>query len=609
MATESDAWVSFQLAVKIYEEDRQLTNQEFNRETSQLRRQYEGLTPHYRTMILPHILSIHELSSMREDLDTELAASAEQPISNRLVASKRCLDNVNEQFQLYNHLFRALHGVRYPFNIHDYVTSQVSSLRHDSIDLEQNIRQLADDLRREHGASPSWVGAWKFAIDGSFGRTSLWVKQDSSGLINDRCVIKDTVLSVNSWNSKLCFAKDPRYPESEERTMPTEVAAHAALRPLEGSDTIIRMRNWRLASERRMYRLYLEFAPRGDLYQFMTWYNSEMPSMREVSAESEKEIAAVEHFDSLKAFHDLREAKELKWLPEPFIWACFESLAKAGLLMEQGSLDENPLTRWDLIVHFDLKPSNVFLGVPSTKNFTCYPQAKLGDFGLAQLFPPEDDGDYERYCGRGTVYCRAPEQVPLALFRGPEQWTSATNVWGIGIIIWGLMELEEGDHRLVYEKGSRDGDSRSSSVPTLRPSTEQRYSKGLCDLVDACTEFRPSDRPSFREVLNGIHKHFQDTSTGRGVGAIRSSSKNDRLSFVVQRSFDVKKDGWPLGEKLNHWVSPPPGMHAMPSPPLPEDLSADEYEIGGAEGTELELLRRDASGESADEEMEIDDSP
>ncbi|RMY03057.1 hypothetical protein D0868_07657 [Hortaea werneckii] len=559
MAEESDAWVSFQLAVKIYEEERELTDQELNSETSQLRRQYEGLTPHYRRMILPHILSIHELSSMREELDTELAASAEQPISNRLVASKMCLDNVNEQSQLYNHLFRALHGVRYPFNIQDYVTSQVSSLRHHSKDLKQNIRQLADGLRREYGASPSWVGAWKFAIDGSFGRTSLWVKQDN------------TVLPVNQWNSKLCFAKDPRYPESEERTLPTEVAAHAALRPLEGSNTIIRMRNWRLASERRMYRLYLEFAPHGDLYQFMTWYNDEKPSMREVSTESEKEIAAVEHFNSLKAFHNLREAKELKWLPEPFVWACFESLAKAGLLMEQGSLDENPLTRWDLIVHFDLKPSNVFLGVP--------------------CFPPEDDGDYEQYCGRGTVYCRAPEQVPLALFGGPEQWTSATNVWGIGIIIWGLMELEEGDHRLVYEKGIRDGDSRSSSVPTLRPSTEQRYSKELCDLVNACTEFRPSDRPSFHEVLNGIHKHFQDTSTGRG------------------RSFDVKKDGWPLGEKLNHWVAPPPGMHAMPSPPLPEDLSADEYEIGGTEGTELEPLRRDAFGENADEEMAIDNPP
>ena len=185
MATESDAWVSFQFAVKIYEEEREWTDQELSRETTKLRRQYEGLTPHYRTMILPHILSIHELSSIREELDTELEASAGQPISNRLAAFKKCLDNVDEQFLLYNHLFRTLHGVRDPFNTLDYVPSQVSSLRHDSKDLEQNIRQLADDLRREHVASSSWVGAWKFANDGSFGRTSLWVKQDSRGLIND----------------------------------------------------------------------------------------------------------------------------------------------------------------------------------------------------------------------------------------------------------------------------------------------------------------------------------------------------------------------------------------------------------------------------------------
>ncbi|GAB1741094.1 hypothetical protein NU219Hw_g6342t1 [Hortaea werneckii] len=357
-----------------------------------------------------------------------------------------------------------------------------------------------------------------------------------------------------------------------------------------------------------MYRLYLEFAPHGDLYQFMSWYNDEMPVRREVSGESEDDLAELEYRDSLNAFHGSREANELKWLPEPFIWACFESLTKAGLLMEQGSLDENPLTKWDLIVHFDLKPSNVFLGMPSAKSFACYPQAKLGDFGLAQLFSPDDE-DYEVYCGRGTAYCRAPEQIFRALFDPPEKWTSATNVWGIGLIIWGLMELEEGDHRLVYETGNRDGDSRSISVPTLRPSTEQRYSKDLCDLVNACTEFHPSDRLSFREVLNAIHQHFQDTSTGRGVGAIRSSSRNDRLSFVVQRSFNVKKDRWPLGVKLSQGVEPPPGMPAVPSPPFPEDLSAEEYEIGGAEGTELELFRHDASGESADEEMEIDDAP
>ncbi|RMZ16176.1 hypothetical protein D0860_01195 [Hortaea werneckii] len=238
-----------------------------------------------------------------------------------------------------------------------------------------------------------------------------------------------------------------------------------------------------------------------------------MPVLREMAGESENEIAALEYRDSLKAFHEQRETNELEWLPEPFIWACFD-------------LDENPLTKWDLIVHFDLKPSNVFLGVPSANSFVCYPQAKLGDFGLAQLFSPKDNAHFDKYCGRGTAYCRAPEQVPFALFGGPEEWTSATNVWGVGIIIWGLMELEEGDHRLVYE-----------------------------------TAF----------------------------------------------SFNVKKDGWPLGKKLNHWAAPPPGMHAMPSPPFPEDLSA-EYEIGGVEGTELEPLHDDASGESADEEMNIDDS-
>lgn len=192
MATESESWVSFQLAVKLYKEEWDPTDQELDREVSRLRRQYEGITPHYRRMIMPHILSIHELSSMREDLDTEFEASANQPTSNRLAASKKCLDNVNEQFLLFIHLFKTLYGVSDPWDIHEYVTSRVFALSHDAKDLEQHIRQLADDLRREHGASMSWVGAWKFANDGNFGKTSLWVRQDSNGLINDVSEIKSS---------------------------------------------------------------------------------------------------------------------------------------------------------------------------------------------------------------------------------------------------------------------------------------------------------------------------------------------------------------------------------------------------------------------------------
>jgi serine/threonine protein kinase len=78
-------------------------------------------------------------------------------------------------------------------------------------------------------------------------------------------------------------------------------------------------------------------------------------------------------------------------IEEPALWHIFESLIKAGLVMEQGFTDQpNPQTaqKWPQIVHLDIKPENVFIAdYPqvnpnnSSENFAMYPTFKLGDFG------------------------------------------------------------------------------------------------------------------------------------------------------------------------------------------------------------------------------------
>jgi serine/threonine protein kinase len=80
-------------------------------------------------------------------------------------------------------------------------------------------------------------------------------------------------------------------------------------------------------------------------------------------------------------------------IPEPAIWHIFESLIKAGLVMERGFAnrrDERPDRGWQDIVHLDIKPDNVFIGDYPTdnpnkrsENFAMYPTFKLGDFGTS----------------------------------------------------------------------------------------------------------------------------------------------------------------------------------------------------------------------------------
>lgn len=75
----------------------------------------------------------------------------------------------------------------------------------------------------------------------------------------------------------------------------------------------------------------------------------------------ESEHDPVEHEDERVLPED-----EQDWLPEPFVWSVFESLAKVGLLMHRGtvpqSADNQPNaageTPFSQIIHMDIKPAN-----------------------------------------------------------------------------------------------------------------------------------------------------------------------------------------------------------------------------------------------------------
>ena len=95
-----------------------------------------------------------------------------------------------------------------------------------------------------------------------------------------------------------------------------EIYALYSLRGKEGSENIVRIRNWRLRSEKMMHRQYLDFCSLKDL------------------------------FDVIDEYRNIGE-----FVPEPFCWYCFECLAIAGLLMERGELEHNPVAKNDKIVH------------------------------------------------------------------------------------------------------------------------------------------------------------------------------------------------------------------------------------------------------------------
>lgn len=163
-----------------------------------------------------------------------------------------------------------------------------------------------------------------------------------------------------------------------------------ALSSCEGLENPVIIRDWRMATKRKTYRIYMEYAPRGDLYQWMRRYRPSLPSpLESLTArfpdptdeqieqyDAEKE----QHDEKVREFHAVRDTREREWLPEAWIWHCFESLEKAVVLMAQGTLAPDPPDPWEPIIHLDWKPSNVFLGLPSGERFARWPQLKLDDF-------------------------------------------------------------------------------------------------------------------------------------------------------------------------------------------------------------------------------------
>jgi serine/threonine protein kinase len=121
-------------------------------------------------------------------------------------------------------------------------------------------------------------------------------------------------------------------------------------------------------------------------------------------------------------------------IPEPFLWHVFECLCTAGLLLDRGAVERNPM--WKTVVHRDLRPVNIFLAAPDAKRFSRYPTPKIGDFGLAVYAPPSDyDGDILEDCPpEGPPECVPPEQrFDMMQEEGwNDRWllSSKSNVWG-----------------------------------------------------------------------------------------------------------------------------------------------------------------------------------
>ncbi|KAK3674147.1 trifunctional histidinol dehydrogenase [Recurvomyces mirabilis] len=446
------------------------------------------------------------------------------------------------------------------------------------------VQEATWRLRRNKlGLGEAWVGGWTLG-EGAFGTATGWYKRNDQDTIIDRIIVKessDKHYGTGTPDRTYSWSDDPR--DSTSRTsLPNEIAAMYSLRDHHASESVVAIRNSRLINAERRARIYMEYCPYGDLGKFSEWYWDTTVTLKTKEA--------------WKDFHEQRADVKHRYLPEPFLWSVFESLAWSGLMMEQA---DNP------IYHLDYKTANVLLGVESKDRYVGYPMAKLTDFGLSWIPDCSQEVDpYRQKHGSGTPFNSAPEQVPT-IYSGdtmPRLMDASTNVWGAGIVMWSLIEHEEGDHRISWDHRNeistpacrafpQDCDPSPLETPDFRAAARRQYSQPLLDLIVRAVSYEQEDRPSFQELLDTIRDHTEghpdQFDRAKGMRQKHSDSRTWSEGRYSMWGF-LHEDKYALFAKLPNLPVPPKlDAKAWRTPPFRQDSveddgdDADEAPVGG----------------------------
>ena len=309
------------------------------------------------------------------------------------------------------------------------------------------------------------------------GLASLWVQVDESGIVQDRIVRKDTEFMSDDLKDRRLWVPDPKKPE---HIIPMEFYCQRKLqeRP-EGKPNIVWTEKWEANWDTLVYRLYTAYCPFGDVY-------------------------------SLIESNNMTRGK----IPEAFMWMMFSALVDSGLVMERGGITDVPV-EWKQIIHRDLKPMNIFLDLAVVHRWPMYPHPRMGDFGLAIETYPEDAGNPRRWKGlAGTRGYHAPEQLRLDEKPLPEphwQLLAHTNVWGIGRIMWDVLNHSPSSQRTIKVTYRTNGTCELD----VREAVQGLYSAQLLSTIRDCMHKDPKSRPSFTELRRRIDLVMSALPAGR----------------------------------------------------------------------------------------------
>ena len=161
-----------------------------------------------------------------------------------------------------------------------------------------------------------------------------------------------------------------------------------------------------------------------------------------------------------------------------------------ALIVAQRLFDAVAAAHDETVIHRDLKPENVLI---DESDGSLWP--RVLDFGLAVVDQMDDRGAITAAgVPAGTFIYMAPEQIEA------QQLTGACDVYALGQICWemlsGARAFSGSAGQIVRTKMSQDG------LDIARPLLG--VSRGLADLIRACTRRKPAHRPTARAASDAL---------------------------------------------------------------------------------------------------------
>ncbi|XP_026868415.2 ephrin type-A receptor 3 isoform X2 [Electrophorus electricus] len=171
-------------------------------------------------------------------------------------------------------------------------------------------------------------------------------------------------------------------------------------------------------------------------------------------------------------------------------------------------------------VHRDLAARNILVN----SNLVC----KVSDFGLSRVLEDDPEAAYTTRGGKIPIRWTAPEAIAYRKF------TSASDVWSYGIVLWEVMSYGE---RPYWEMSNQDVIKAVDEGYRLPPPMD--CPAALYQLMLDCWQKDRNNRPRFEQIVSILDKLIRNPSTlkitantaSRPVNLLLDRNSTDMASF------------------------------------------------------------------------------